>query len=235
METQLLRLDKPYNIICNYRGTFALHIATLIVVKEEQLIDEKTKDAKTVTVARSYPVVKYYGHEGEVWMEWEVKDCMPVCRQEEPAGLYTLKHAIEYVGRHGLMADYQRRIPSSFTVASLLFGFSIKLPTDNSSITIRDYKVCLEFSEGNNGKTCMVYAGKYSQFYFNEYFTNEPDDLAYTPTYIDALGHLAETRDGYLMALRAEGLRSITFTTENTKYQWFVDKLNSIKTDGQRV
>ena len=78
----------------------------------------------------------------------------------------------------------------------------------------------------------MVYSAKNSEFYFNECFTFFPDIAPYTPTDQEAINYLAEARDGYRMALRAEGLHSITFTTENEIYQWFVDKLNNTKTDG---
>ncbi len=34
METQIVRLDAPYNLICSNAGKMALPIATLIVIRE---------------------------------------------------------------------------------------------------------------------------------------------------------------------------------------------------------
>ena len=53
METQLVRLDKPYNIICGPDIKFGLHLATLIVVNEKPV-----KDAETGDVVDTYPVAK---------------------------------------------------------------------------------------------------------------------------------------------------------------------------------
>ena len=71
METQLVRLDKPYNIICNPDGKFGLHIATLIAVKEKPVKDAETGNVvDTFPVAQCYPVVGGgYGIDGEAWMK----------------------------------------------------------------------------------------------------------------------------------------------------------------------
>ena len=68
METQLVRLDKPYNIICGPDIKFGLHLATLIVVNEKPVKDAETGDVvDTYPVAKSYPVVGVeYGIDGEV-------------------------------------------------------------------------------------------------------------------------------------------------------------------------
>jgi cell division protein FtsX len=42
---------------------------------------------------------------------------------------------------------------------------------------------------------------------------------------------MAELRDAYLQILRFEGLRSITFTTKDENYKWFVEQLNAYKVD----
>ena len=56
-QTQLVRLDKPYNIILGKNGKFALHIATLIVIDDEKRTYNNNVDKEIVTVARCYPVV----------------------------------------------------------------------------------------------------------------------------------------------------------------------------------
>ena len=82
MDTQLVRLDAPYNIICGTDGSFALHIATLIVTKERiEGIPDGVPMRDTLSVA-TYPVVsKKNSADGQVWMNSELKDCYVVCEQ----------------------------------------------------------------------------------------------------------------------------------------------------------
>ena len=43
----------------------------------------------------------------------------------------------------------------------------------------------------------------------------------------ETINELAALRDAYLHAFKFDGLKSITFTTKNEKYQEFVDSLNN--------
>lgn len=92
MDTQIVRHDAPYNIICGNNGDFALHIATLIVVKERMESRKKGSIMSEALSVSSYPVVcGSYDMDGQVWMKTEQKDCLVICRQNESVSLYTLK------------------------------------------------------------------------------------------------------------------------------------------------
>lgn len=230
----MVRLDAPYNIICGTDGSFALHIATLIVTKERiEGIPDGVPMRDTLSVA-TYPVVsKKNSADGQVWMNSELKDCYVVCEQgRKTIQLNELKKVMEYCAKNNV-SGVTRYIPMAFKMAMLLYDCYIVLPKDGNNNTITDYEVCLEFEEDNNGKTCMVCADEASQFYFYEYFANDPDFFSFLPTNIEAVKPMAELRDDYLRILK--GVRSITFTTKNEQYQWFVDKLNGSKADGEQV
>ena len=233
METQLVRLDKPYNIICGSNGRFALHVATLIVVKERiEGVPEGVSMRDTLSVS-SYPVVSgSYEMDGQVWMNTELKDCLVVCREKESVSLYTLKKVMEYCGKHNV-SFYMERIPSSFSMALFSYDSQLILPTDENKQTIADYEVCLQFETGEHGIRCMVYSSKESDFYFYEYFAD--DDADYSNVGLinkpEAIKCMAELRDNYLSILKHEGIRNIRFTTKQKEYQDFVDELNSYKVD----
>ncbi len=237
METQLVRFDKPYNIIYNPEGKFGLHIATLLVVNERTIKDAETGEVvRTYAEAQSYPVVGGgYGIDGDVWMTSELKDCVVICREGEPAGLYTLQKLMKYSSNSHHFIDYLLIVPGSLSMALYTYGSQFTLPTDDNNQTINDYEVQLEFSMENDGKSCMVYADKDSEFYFYDYFDNEPPFTQGVHTNSDSIKFLAELRDSYVRAFYYEGLRSILFTTKDEQYQWFVDKLNSAKSDATGV
>ena len=233
METQLLRLDKPYNVICGNNGNFALHIATLMVITEVERKDETGKVVEMVPWTRCYPVVgNTYKMDGEVWMNEEQKDCLVICREKETVSLYTLKRIMEFCAKKRV-SFYTEKMPHFFSTSMLQYECRIELPKNDKGKTISDYEVCLEFEESNNGKTCMVYADKDSDFYFNEYFTNEPEAFSFLPTNLESVKHIAELRDSYLQILHYEGLRKIHFITKNNAYQWFIERLNDTKQDGE--
>lgn len=237
METQLVRLDAPYNIICGTTGDFGLHIATLIVMREN-------KEGE-LSVA-CHPVVSVKGEiggcfissgegnaDGQVWMHTRLEDCYVVCPQNyQTVSISELKNVMKYYAKLNML-DMPLRIASSFSWAMTKYGCKILLSEDENGITIRDEEVCLEFEENNNGKSCMVSADDDSPFYFYEYFDNEPPFNQFVPTNLEARKYMAELRDTYLQIFRYEGLRSIKFTTKNKAYQWFVDKLNATKADGE--
>ena len=235
METQLVRLDSPYNIICGKEGKFGLHIATMIVIKEEHYTDGDTGKPRdeTYPVAHCYPVVGGgVGIDGEVWMNSELKDCLVVCRQKGKAGLYTLKKVMEHCSKDDKLG-YLPAIPAMLWVVLMEYNLQIsfKLPKDDKKRTKTDYEVRLEFSEFNEGASCMVYAAKESEFYFYDVFDNKPPFTSLVRTNTESIDYLVKLRNAYLQILHFDGLRSITFTTKDTSYQWFVDQLNSKKPD----
>ena len=237
METQLVRLDAPYNIICGKNGEFALHIATLIVMKE---------DKEGVLSVDHYPVVCVKGEfggsfvgsgkgnaDGQVWMHTKLEDCYVVCPQNyQTVSIREVKNVMNYYAKQSML-DIPWGVISSFRWAMSRYGCKIVLGTDNNNKTITDYEVCLDFEESNAGKTCMVFDDDDSPFYFYEFFENEPPFSQFVHTNLEAVKYMAELRNTYLQIFRFEGLRSIKFTTKNKVYQWFVDKLNATEADGE--
>ena len=99
MDTQIVRHDAPYNIICGNNGIFALHVATLIVIKERLKNGKRGTETTDAISVSSYPVVAgSYDMDGQVWMKTEQKDCLVICRQNESVSLYTLKMEIAGTG-----------------------------------------------------------------------------------------------------------------------------------------
>ena len=244
MDTQLVRLDPPYNVICGSDGSFALHIATLIVVKEKSEEVAKTAPMSESLSVASYPVVvesatidgTFMGGgkgtaDGQVWMHTELKNCYVVCPQNHTVFFNELKDVMEFYVKQNMVLK-MLRVASSFSWSMTKFGCKILLPTDENNKPISDFEVCLEFEEHDCGKNCMVYADNNSDFYFYEFFSNDPDLFKYIQSNYDAIKHMAQLRDSYLRIFRYEGMRSITFTTKNEDYQWFVDDLNTTKIDG---
>lgn len=235
METQLVRLDKPYNVICSKRGNFALHIGTLVVTKEKKKGVPVGIPLHETFAIGCYPVVGGNCRlDGDVWLSSELKDCLLVCREGESVSLYTLKKVMEFCAKHDVHFNSERT-PIMFDVAMMQYGVTIQLNRDENNKTISEYEVSLEFEENENDDTCMVYSSNDSDFYFYEVFVNEPLYARGVQTKNDAIRYLAELRDNYLRILHYEGLRSITFTTKTEQYQWFIDELNAFKEDAEGV
>lgn len=233
METQLVRLDKPYNLICGKRGDFALHIATLIIV------DGYEKDSNNPMIqypfVTSYPVVedRFKMIDGAVWSHNPLKDCLTICKENEIVTLYDLNRMMRFLEKHQA-PFYQTMGPAYFKTFLLSYGIELSMPHEKDGSVTADYDVELVFEEGNDGGTCMVYSKRSSDFYFSHFFINDPELIQSFPgerTNGEAISDLAKYRDAYLQGLKYEGLRSIRFTTKNTEYQWFVEKLNNSKGD----
>lgn len=83
MNTQLLKLDPPYNIICG-RNKIAKHVATLIItnINKEKSPSEDYPDYWLDMRTYSYPVVEYGDGSpaGDVWYDVEVRDCRVIAK-----------------------------------------------------------------------------------------------------------------------------------------------------------
>jgi hypothetical protein len=77
METQILKLDQPYEYIyCN--GSIGLHIATMIVYETKT-----NEDGDYELETHSHPVVQYSKRPGgTVWNRAELTDCTVLCRED---------------------------------------------------------------------------------------------------------------------------------------------------------
>ena len=226
METQLVRLDAPYNVICGTNGEFALHIATLIVMREKLKVPVNAPISETFTMA-SYPVVaQETALNGKVWTHCELNDCFIVVKQTAGSvSIRVLKQVMEYCSKRGVQF-VPTVIPMRFKMAMMTYKCTIDLHKQNHTVN-------LIFEEGNNGDTCIVSSDNKSSFYFFEYFANAPQFFGPLQTNQEALDKIAELRNDYLTLFKVYGLKNITFTTDNKDYQWFVDKLNATKPDGE--
>ena len=78
METQILKLNEPYEYIC-CNGRVALHIATLIVY--EAKVNE---DGEYELETHSHPIVQYKDSpKGVVWNRAELTDCEVICSEDD--------------------------------------------------------------------------------------------------------------------------------------------------------
>lgn len=233
MDTQLVRLDAPYNIICRKDGTFALHIATLIVVKERLAgVPEGVKMSDTLSVG-TYPIVKNdHKMDGEVWLDSELDKCLVVARQGGSASLRDLAKVMAFLDKEGhFFHSLMISVPLLFDMNMIFNKVDFHLPSDMGGKKIVDYNVPLVFEEGNNGYTCMVYSSKDSYFYFSDFFATEPP-FNNVHSNSDSIKKIKKLRDNYMFVLKQYGLHRITFTTNDKKYQWFVDELNAKKSNG---
>ena len=219
METQLVRLDAPYNLICGKNLKFGLHIATLMVITKGK--QDRPKDVLC------YPVVEGGGNPGgEVWTECELKDCEVICRQDDGLNWIHVKNTMRYFYEQGEI--HLERILWSLRSTIMATGVRI----DSFASPYNEENVELVFDENDNN-ICMVYSSPDSHYFFFSAFINnnkECDSLSSDAD--DAIIQIALMRDTYIMAFRFYGLMSIRFTTKNEKYKEFVDRLNSHEENG---
>lgn len=90
MDTEILKLDPPYNYIyCN--GSIGLHIATLIVYEAKT-----NEDGEYQLETHSHPIVKYSERPGgTVWNRAELTDCNVLCSEADKR--VTLNKFMDYV------------------------------------------------------------------------------------------------------------------------------------------
>lgn len=232
MDTQLVKLDAPYNVIFDSKRRFGLHIATLIVVDE--VTTGQGRFARTNLRSRSFPVVNTaFSLEGEVWIESELNSCHRICRQKETISLYDLRKFMKYSYSHGVR--HLDDLPMSFNVAMMSYDIKMNFFDSSTCKKVSDFEIELLFDEGKKRigsylsenssyipeGVCLVHTDSESSFYFWSAFQMDKEKAEET------INELAALRDAYLHAFKFDGLKSITFTTKNEKYQGFVDSLNN--------
>lgn len=229
METQLVRLDAPYNLICNNRGKIALHIATLIIINEKERSNMSGREV-TYPVVKSYPVVSDKSKPGgETWINTELDDCMVICGEGDDVSLQDVKRVMAFCHNHGVYPIKQ--IPRALFIALKNSNCTITLPKDKDENVIQDYVVNLTFTIDSEAN-CIVMGDSKSQFFFYDcYYIEVCYDDDGNEYYEDkyAIESLAEMRHIYYLMFGAKGFKSITFTTDNTKFKDFVDQLNNTK------
>lgn len=228
METQLVRLDPPYNLICNKETKFGLHIATLIV------IDPFEDNYNHMSDMYCYPVVERENElGGEIWNDSELETCKVICRHTENISLRTIKEIMEYyygwsyLPTNDFVWDLKKALVSN--------GSKIILPKQSSTINkksvesiISEYEVELIFENDLEAEVCTIYSSVNSYFFFLGSIDYNPGSRAHPGNNDEdnSIFKLALLRDAYLMAFEMEGVKKITFYTESKDYKDFVDKLN---------
>ena len=101
METQILKLDAPFDYIyCN--GSIGQHIATMIVYETKT-----NEDGDYELVTHSHPVVKYRNRPGgTVWNRAELTDCTVLCREDNKR--ITMEQFYNFVREIGTMRLAER-------------------------------------------------------------------------------------------------------------------------------
>ncbi len=219
METQLVRLDKPYQFICNPDGYFGFHIATLMVINSKE--GEETPDV------RSYPVIETEETPGgEAWMKWELKRCKTLCRQGES---FTLADMGELIYEYFYIQHFSglERIPYILRTNLKVNGIKMEMPKDDCGHTISEYEVELIFQEYTTKGLYSVYSPPFPFFFLSRFTTKKHDKEKYGIIDIDeAMEELLNMRNSYLTTLASAGLRKITFSTKDAQFLDFVDRLN---------
>ena len=230
METQLIHLTPPYNLICNKESKFGLHIATLMVINP-------FGESNRMFDAFCFPVVESFNEPGgELWDECELETCKVICRYQDRITLQQIKEVMDY---HFGWSD---------TPAELFIWDLKKALLNNKSHVLlpkvsgkngtfynenkEDYEVELVFKDYKDTEICIINSSEDSHFYFagsidfNSGSRARPGDDEET-----AILKMARLRNAYLMAFAQEGVEKITFFTKNKEYQGYVDKLNSYPID----
>lgn len=223
-ETQLVRLDPPYNIICNERGDFALHIATLMVIDPSGTTSEDPSVPRASVY--SYPVVQDRLHPGGiVWEDALTEDYYGnywlFCREKEGVTLRDIKQIIEWLSED---RSHKPIVAQPFNVSIALhqYGIRLYLPQDEKGQTMHDFEVELRFDflESN---VVDIYSSYESLFHLHTIYDIEAEEAS---KWRKAIEKLRRQRNAYVFAL--SGVEKITFTTKQKKYQSFVDKLNAV-------
>lgn len=220
MNSKLMKLDAPYNVIYA-GGKVGRHIATLMVWNDD---DEM---AGGITDAASYPVID----EGEEFPAGtlidyaELHDCRVICPYSEKekcnaTNLFWVANMIEY--------DFQQLEPvgAEYILERMkLLGCKIAMPTEkdketgeevykiNFDVTLWIMKVSGPIGNDNEG-VFRVTSNRHDGFYFEAEGTPE-----------EILNELEYQRNVYLGAFN-DDINSISFQTSDLFEDNWVEKLN---------
>lgn len=240
METQLLKLNPPYNIIC-YGGLVAKHVGTLIIIKEEEYesVEGGCQTIKHV-VTESRPVVDYGdgSPEGDVW-EQSVSDCRVVCRENESddplfislAWFCQLLKFNMHLGIYGVTIDGNGYYLSPGTFYHLLRRFNIilsSLPSRKESIEVN-----LSFTQKKDENSVVIESTGGNLYFFAE--ANLIDDIILDEE--NVISDLVDWMIDYhsFMHSANQEANRIIFKTNNDIFKPFVERLNqAIKEDGEQ-
>lgn len=224
IQTQLLRLDPPYQVIY-VGGQLALHIATLIVTKEKDSDDYAIE-------THSHPVVSYWGKtteigqgdpasngefsEGVVWNQIELNQCQTVCRQDESKISFDNFNFLVY---EAIINQQMNHAPNTISYELWKLGIEHDLPQKDN--------YCIELSSHPNLKE-----------QFRTLIETAPggDDLSFAvpreltrEQIIEALREQAQSWSLVLMDEEKGYTPTIRFSTHESNLQPIVDELGSIR------
>ena len=212
METQLLTLNPPYNVICSPQGDAALQIATLMVID---------KDEEKIT-CQNYPVVKYGGTmpTGVTWTECDVLDCILVENDKGKVYMAGIAHVVKQF--------YDCGDGSNDTIIALLGNLRYVLevngidviapqPAQEEADRAEVLEIKLEFQEEDG----VVHVSSTDKYYvFNtSYVKGQGEEKA-----IDEINFLC-----LLYEILSGGIklaRGVVFYADNDDYKEFVEELN---------
>lgn len=219
MDTQLVRLDAPYNLICNEYAEFGLHIATLIVVndKKKENVLEDGIDAEHRGVY-AYPVVTSK-HElgGMPWMNSSLENCRVICEMNNDRSitLRTFSDLVEWIDVNNRTMDHEAIILKLGSVLNL-YGVI--------TYFYSSYNVPIEF-DIEPGRSLITSSVGSPFYFFASYIYNkeeEENDIR------RCMKGFNKCRSAYLAVFGKRGLKDITFSTQDQKYQHYVDELNKM-------
>ena len=176
METQILKLNEPYEYIyCN--GSIGLHIATMIVYEAKV-----NNDGEYVFETHSHPVVKYENRPGgTVWNRAELTDCHVLCREDNKR--ITMEKFYDFMNEIGFIhledKDEDLKLPMALEVPVWKHtfernGIEIEWPTftkrNGNKEPVKQINVALEFIQDPVGSKhkylCKDYpTGDYEEEY----------------------------------------------------------------------
>ena len=219
METQLVRLDAPYNLICNDTGEFGLHIATLIVIndKEDEDLLNDFPDHNNRGVY-SYPVVaEKYELAGEAWMFHSLKQCQLVASMNNHPSvtLRAISDILDYINRGSEVGGETAILKCASALK--LYDVDIIVPSGHAGVF--NVEIVFDIESGRS----LIYSTPDSDLYFFSTFILHDEDADIKA----AMNQFLRCRNAYLTSFSKYGLKEITFSTKDKEYQHYVDELNA--------
>lgn len=246
METQLLKLNPPYNIICS-KGRFAKHIATLIVSDMKGSSDS----FQWALNSQSYPVVDYGdgSAEGDVWNDTEVKDCKVVLK--DPGSSSTLISLAWFSKILEFNLEQFEKYLSPGILFPLLKRFHIMVnlpgptkydfPDDLANYDFTQthkytYEIPLVFKDHNNEVVIVKSSPDSDFFFFTVIPLNNNESQKGEMMAIHDIMDWWKDYHNYFHGYETKGRKlSIKFLTEDENFKPFVERLNqAIKEDGEQ-
>lgn len=223
METHILKLDPPYQIIhCN--GRIGLHVATLLLADPRETEPDKYGVSDAYVTTKSYPIVSYgpKSLRGIAWDTYELKDCQFVCYEGETISLLAFTEMVRESADAGEVLNEAMRIKAGLDQ----FGVKIAIPemplevnlhhwweTEGKASDPRNCDIC-------EGEGDLCFKIDYNNLNAHKYLgDDEPHEKNDLPTAI--LGQLSQYRQ-----LLGVPTLLVRFTTDDPEFDDLVNHLN---------